>query len=712
MTTTTKAGRASLIESLRLIACQHGLDVSAQSLVAGLPLRDGDLTPSIFDRAARRCGLTSRIVTHPLGELNPHLLPAVLLLEGNTACVVSQIDLQAGVVRLVHSELPEAYSEYTIEQLKAEYTGKVIYCRPEFRPAPRSAQDVSKRDGHWFWGVIRDNRPLYRDVLLAAAMINLFALASPLFIMNVYDRVVPNHATHTLWVLSAGMVLVLLADLGIRLMRNWFVDLAASRSDIRLSSRILSQVLGLKLSHRPESAGAFASNLQSYEAIRAFFGSFVVVALVDLPFVLLFIIVIGLIHAWLMVPLLVGALLILGYASLAQQKLRQLSDSTQQVSAQRNAMLVESISNLEAVKCFSVESRMQTMYERATLYLASVNTQLRFISASVSNGAQWVQHMTALAIILIGVYAIIAGDMSQGGLIAAYLLSSRAMAPISQAAGLLAQYHQAASALDSLNEVMERPVERPEGAKWVQRPLLRGDIEFRNVSFSYPGDTQQSLNNVSFRIRAGEHVAILGRNGSGKSTLEKLLMGLYSPDSGAVLIDGVDLRQLDPADLRHNIGYVPQDIKLFQGTLRENVLIACPGASDQELLESARLSGLSTLTDRHPEGFGMMIGENGERLSGGQRQTLAIARALIGDPPILLLDEPTGSLDHSSEELVKQQLAGLRGGKTLIVITHRTAMLELADRMLVMDHGKVVADGPKKEVVEALRQGRVWSAHG
>lgn len=710
MTTEKQPGTGSLIECLRILARLHGQDVSAKALVAGLPLQDGDLTPTVFDRAARRCGFTSRVASQQLEEINPQLLPAILLMENNAACVISGIDLRAGTVSLIFPELPDAQTSQPIAELKRSYGGSLIYCRPEYRLDQRTFGTTQKRSGHWFWSVIRENRNLYRDVLLAAAMVNLFALASPLFIMNVYDRVVPNHATHTLWVLSAGMLVVLTADLIIRMMRNWFVDLAASRSDLKLSSLLLSQVLGLRLSHRPESAGAFASNLQSYEAIRSFFSSFVVIALIDLPFVLLFIIVIGLIHAWLMLPILVGVLLILGYALLAQQKLRDLSESTQQASAHRNAMLVESIGSLESVKCFAAESRIQSLYERATLFLASVNTQLRLISASVTNGAQWVQHVTAVAIILIGVYAIIDGNMSQGGLIAAYLLSSRAMAPISQAAGLLAQYHQAATALKTLDEVMLRPIERPDGKQWVQRPVLKGDIEFRSVSFSYPGDAQQSLNNVSFRIKAGERLAILGRNGSGKSTLEKLLMGLYTPDSGAILIDGIDLRQLDPADLRHNIGYVPQDIQLFNGSLRENVVMSCPHASDQALLESARISGLASLTDRHPEGFGMMVGENGQRLSGGQRQSVAIARALINDPPILLLDEPTGALDHSSEEHVKQQLGKLPGGKTLIVVTHRTAMLELTDRMLVIDAGKIVADGPKKEVVEALRQGRIWSA--
>lgn len=705
-----EVGGGSLVECLRVLARLHGHDMSVQTLIAGLPLTSGDLSPSVFDRAARRCNLTSRIASHSLGQINSHLLPAILILDDNRACVISGIDRENGSASLIHADLPDAQTSITLDTLETSYSGKVIYCRPEFKLDSRALGNDSPIQGHWFWDVIRDNRRLYRDVMLAAVLVNLFALSSPLFIMNVYDRVVPNHATDTLWVLSAGLFIVLTADLLIRLMRNWFVDLAASRTDIRLSSRIMSQVLGLKLSHRPESAGAFASNLQAYESIRSFISSFVIVALIDLPFVLLFTLVIGLIHPPLMIPIIVGSLAVLGYAVLAQRKLHELSESSQKASAQRNATLVESVSNLETIKSFSAESRVQTIYERATLFLASITTKLRLISATVTNGAVWTQHSVALAIILIGVYAIIAGDLSQGGLIAAYLLSSRAMAPISQAAGLLAQYHQAATALGSLEEVMARPVERPVGKDWVHRPALHGEIEFRNVSFSYPGDEQQTLNGVSFKVKAGEKIAILGRNGSGKSTLEKLLMGLYHPDSGSILIDGIDLRQLDPADLRRNIGYIPQDIHLFYGTLRENILIAAPHATDQQLIDCARLSGLTSLTDRHPDGFDLMVGENGQRLSGGQRQSVAIARAIISEPPILLLDEPTGALDHASEELVKRSLTELGQGKTALIITHRTAMLELTQRILVIDGGKIVADGPKKDVVEALRQGRIWSA--
>ncbi|MCD8512817.1 MAG: ATP-binding cassette domain-containing protein [Nitrincola sp.] len=336
---------------------------------------------------------------------------------------------------------------------------------------------------------------------------------------------------------------------------------------------------------------------------------------------------------------------------------------------------------------------------------------MRLLSASISNGAQWTQHTVAVSIIVIGVYMIIEGNLSQGGLIAAYLLSSRAMAPISQAAGLLAQYHHASTAMQSLNELMDRPVERPAGKSWVSRPSLRGDIEFKHVNFRYPDDERLAITNMSFKINAGEHVAILGRNGSGKTTLEKLILGLYAPESGSILVDGVDLRQIDPAELRRQIGYVPQDVSMFFGTLKENMTVGCPNAEDHQILRAANLSGLAPFINAHPAGFDMQVGERGQLLSGGQRQSIAIARALISDPPILLMDEPTGSLDHTSEELFKQNLTRYSQGKTLIVITHRSSLLTLADRIIVIDGGKIVADGPKANVMEALRQGRIGSAN-
>ena len=701
----------ALLGCLLILSKFHDTPVSAETAIAGLPLVDGKLTPSIFGRAAKRAGLASRISSTPLNRLNENLFPAVLLLQQEEACVLKSIDPDEQTADVIYPELNDTVVTIALADLQKKYTGSVIYARPEFRFDNRAPEIKKVRDRHWFWGVLKENRRLYRDILIAAVMINLFAVAMPLFVMNVYDRVVPNHATDTLWVLAAGIFTVLTADLVLRMMRSWFVDLGASRADVKISSSIMERIMGMQMVNRPASAGSFAANVQSFESIRSFMSSLTVVALVDLPFVLLFMTIIAIIGWPLVLPIIVGAVLVLIYALSAQSKMHQLSESAMRAGSMRNSTLIESLSNLETVKSFGAESRIQTTWEKSTIFLSRTAAQMRLLSASISNGAQWTQHTVAVSIIIIGVYMIIEGNLTQGGLIAAYLLSSRAMAPISQAAGLLAQYHHASTAMQSLNDLMDKPIERPDGKSWVSRPSIKGDIEFKHVSFSYPDDDRHAIKDMSFKIKAGEHVAILGRNGSGKTTLEKLILGLYTPESGSVLVDGVDLRQIDPAELRRQIGYVPQDVSMFFGTLKENIIVGCPHAEDHQILKAANLSGLAPFINAHPAGFDMQVGERGQLLSGGQRQSIAIARALINDPPILLMDEPTGSLDHASEEQFKQSLASFGRGKSMIIITHRSSLLTLADRIIVIDGGKIVADGPKANVMEALRQGRIGSAN-
>ncbi|NLC20457.1 MAG: ATP-binding cassette domain-containing protein, partial [Halomonadaceae bacterium] len=427
----------------------------------------------------------------------------------------------------------------------------------------------------------------------------------------------------------------------------------------------------------------------------------------------LFAAVIALIGAPLVIPVLVGVVFILLYALAAQGKLHELSETTQQVSAQRNATLVESLSNLETVKTLRAESRLQGVWEKATAFLSRTSAQLRLVSTSVSNVAMWAQHTVAVCVILVGVYLIIDGNLTQGGLIAAYMLSSRAMAPVSQAAALLAQYHQSATALNSLNEVMQRPVERPEGKAFISRPVVRGEIRFDKASLRYPDEDRDALREVSLTIEPGEKVALLGRVGCGKTSLNKLLLGLYAPSAGAVMLDGVDLRQFDPLQLRRHIGYVPQDVSLFFGSLRDNIIAGggSDGVDDEALLRAIKLSGLDSLVNAHPHGVDLQVGERGQMLSGGQRQAVAIARAMVHDPQILLLDEPTSSMDHASEEAFKASLKAYSHGKTLIVVTHRTSLLALVERIIVIDAGKVVADGPRDKVVEALRKGQIGRAN-
>ena len=702
-----------LLECLKAIASFHQHDVSSEALRAGLPLEQGKLTPSVFGRAASRAGLTARIVKSRLSGLNPALFPAILLLEPGRACVLLGLDVKQKKARVIFPELSESDVEISLDELHAGYSGEAIYVRPKFLADNASEPGVKKRrDQHWFWGVIRENRRLYRDIVLGSVAINLFAIAMPLFVLNVYDRVVPNQATETLWVLAVGIFIVLCFDLALRLMRSSFVDLAASRADVKLSSSIMAKSLGLRLEERPASTGSFTSTLQSFESVRAFIGSATILGIVDLPFVLMFAAIIALINPWLVLPVLVGIVFVLLYALAAQGKLHELSQTTWEVGAQRNSLLVESISQLENVKALRAESRIQRHWEKASAFLSKTGAQLKMVSTSVSNVAQWAQHSVAVCVIIVGVYQIIEGNLTQGGLIAAYMLSSRAMAPISQAAALLAQYHQSSTALDSLNAVMDKKVERHEGKAYVEKPSFAGNIRLEKVTLRYPNEERDALKDVSITVKAGEKVALLGRIGCGKSSLNKLVLGFYQPTSGAVLVDNVDIRQLDPLQLRRHIGYVPQDVSLFSGSLRDNIVAG--GGSDRvdddALLRAIELAGLENLVNSHPHGVDLQVGERGQALSGGQKQSVAIARALVQDPPILLLDEPTSSMDNASEEAFKADLKNVAAGKTILVVTHRTSLLSLVDRIIVMDAGKVVADGPRDTVVEALRKGQIGRA--
>ena len=688
----------------------HGGTLSAQAAIDGLPLVNNRLTPSLFHRAAKRAGFSSKVVQKSLEDLNHALFPAVLLLNNEDACVLLGWKDEGRTARLIFPELGEAEALLSRDELATRYAGHAILARPEFRFDARTPEVGKVKHRHWFWGTIADNRPLYRDVLLAAFMINLFAIALPLFTMNVYDRVVPNHAIETLWMLAIGVSIILIADLALRTMRGYFLDLASSRVDVRLSAYIMERVLGLRMENRPLSAGSFAANLRSFETIRDFITSATVTAFIDVPFALIFLVVIGWIGWPLIIPIVLGMLLVVIYALTIHSKMHELSETTYRAGAMRNATLVESLVGLESIKALGAESVMQRKWEMSANFLSRTGAQLRLLSASTINVATWAQQFVNIVVVVVGVYLIADGKLTLGGLIACSMLSSRAMAPIGQVAGLLTQYHNAATALKSLDGILQQPVERPIDSNFVTRQHFTGDIEFKDVDFNYPGQDQSALRNISLKIRAGEHVAILGRVGSGKTTLEKLILGLYQPTSGAVLVDGIDLRQLDPAELRRNVGYVPQDVTLFYGSLRENLTISSPAADDAAVLRAAQVGGIIDFVNSHPKGFDMTVGERGESLSGGQRQAVAIARAVINDPPILLMDEPTGSMDHSSEEEIKQRLRTFASGKTMIVITHRTSLLDLVDRIIVIDSGKIVADGPKAQVVEALRQGRIGKA--
>jgi ATP-binding cassette subfamily C protein LapB len=698
-----------LLDCLLEVCRLHGHNASRASLSAGLPLDGGRLPLALAERAAARAGMATKLQRMVLPRIDPALLPAVLVLRDNGACVLLGREPD-GSARVLLPESGQGEVTLSPEELEARYTGVLLSVRPRLRFDARTPDVRQRRGQHWFWSAIFSQRFVYRDVLLAALLVNLFAIALPMFTMNVYDRVVPNQAFETLWALAIGVALVMCADLFLRSLRSRFVDEASARIDVQLSSTLMERVLGMQLANRPASVGSFASNLRGFEQVRDFIASSTVTALIDLPFALLFIGVISWISPWLAIPAVVvfAVVLLLGYV--LQHRLHELSESTYKAAALRNATLVESLTGIETIKTQGAEGTIQARWERTNRYLAKINVRMRALSSKAMLSTAWLTQGVSVSVVVIGVYLIAERQLTMGGLIAASMLASRALAPAGQIVGLLMQYQGARTALESLNDIMAKPVERPGDRSFVHRPQLGGEIEFRNVHFAYPGRDDSALAGVSFHIAPGERVALIGRVGSGKSTIQKLILGLYEPGEGAVLLDGIDARQLDPADIRRNLGYVSQDVTLFYGTLRENLVFGLPHADDSSVLAAAEVAGLADFVSRHPRGFDLPVGERGESLSGGQRQGVGIARAVLHNAPILLLDEPTSAMDFSTEAQITQRLTAFAQGKTLVLVTHRTSLLALVSRVIVIDGGRVVADGPRDRIMEALQNGRIARA--
>ncbi|WP_334022365.1 type I secretion system permease/ATPase [Alteromonas sp. S015] len=685
------------MDCLITICHAHHMDVSRVSLLNGLPLDNGELSPTGFERAAKRAGLASRTVKRDLEHINTALLPAVLVLNEKQACVLHGIDHSHA--RVSYPELDDAVVEIPRDELACRYTGYIIFVRPEMHAQETNAQIDKSSVGHWLWSSIRSAKGLYRDVLLASVFISLLSIALPLFVMNVYDRVVPNAALETLWALAIGVLLILAADFLLRMLRQYFVELAASRLDVTLSAKIMEKVLSINLANKPAKSGAFINSLHSFESIRQFFGSVTLVALVDLPFGLLFVVIIAMIDFYLIIPILIGSAALFLYAMKAQRVMRSLSEESMEISSRKSSLVAESVTSLEDIKAFGYQSRNQSAWEKQTIFLAKVNAKLRLVSMSVNNAALWVQQSVGVVIILTGVYLIIEGAITQGGLIAAYLLSSRAMGPVSQAAALLAQYHHAETAKKALDDIMSLPSESGSNKQIKNIIVLKGNIDASQLCFKYPDETVLALKDVNFSIKQGEHVAILGKNGCGKSTLNKLLMGFYRPESGQLLMDGIDLQQYDPTLLRKQIGYVPQDVSLFYGSLKDNIMPERSHIDDTDFWEVITQCGLAQLVNGNANGVEQNVGERGSLLSGGQRQAVAIARAIVRDPAIYIMDEPTSAMDSTNEAKLKKTIKAATAGKTLIINTHRTTLLDLVERVIVVENGKVIADGKKEDVL-------------
>ncbi|MBE9817665.1 type I secretion system permease/ATPase [Campylobacter concisus] len=700
-----------LLQCLVIFTKLHNNPYSADALTIGLPVKDGDeielfslkSSRSLFSRAASRAGFASTLVRKDLEQISPLVLPCILMLRGKKACILQSFSKDKKTANIITPELSTGTSTIEISKLKEEYLGYAYYLKREFVPEDTSSTKlIDAGNDHWFWGTLKRSKKIYFDVVLASFIINLFVLASPLFTMNVYDRVVPNNAVETLWVLALGVSVVYGIDLFLKFVRSYFLEIAGKKSDIIMSSILFERVMDMKFSNKPKSVGSFASNLKEFDTVRNFFSSASLAAIVDLPFAIIFLIVTYFIGSYIVLVPIVIMIAILCYTFFIKDPLQNAIKSTFEASAIKNGILIESLSSLETIKTLGASGHIQWNWEEATGEIANRSIKSKIITTSITTVTSFLVQLNTIAIIVLGVYMIQDTHLTMGGLIAAVMLSSRAIAPMGQVASLAANFEQTKTAYQSLSKIMQMPVERPEGKKFVRRNSFDGKIEFKNVSFTYPDTTKGSLDRINFVIQPGEKVGIIGKNGSGKTTLQKLILGLYSPTEGSVLIDGIDINQIDPADLRRNIGYVPQDVVLFKGTVRENIVQKAPYVDDIQIIKAAKVSGVDEYVNAHPLGFDMPVFERGDGISGGQRQSIAVARAFLLDSPIILLDEPTNSLDNTVENKLKINLKTNTANKTMLLVTHRTSMLDLVDRLIVMDNGKILLDGPRDEVLARL----------
>ncbi|MDP2242385.1 type I secretion system permease/ATPase [Pseudomonas sp.] len=694
-----------LLDSLLSLCSLHQKSVSRAMLTAGLPLPEQRLSVELLPRAAARAGLQGRWLRRALDKIPALAMPALLLLREGRSAVLLGWDEQ-GRARIMPSESEGGEVLVSAQVLAEDYSGQVFFAQP-LHKFDFNRGELIPRATSWFRDTLKRSRWLYIDAIAASFLISLIGLATPLFVMNVYDRVVPNQAEATLWVLAIGICGVYLFDLLLKTLRGLCLDLAGKKTDLIISATLFERVVGMAMKYRPARVGSFAQNIHEFQSLRDFLASLTLASVIDLPFTLLILAVIAMIGGHLVwIPVLAFPLVaLIGWA--LQRPLAETMERTMALAAERQSSLIESLAGLDAVKVNNAESERQYLWEQTIGTLSRLELRARMLSSLAMNATMLLQQLAGVIVIVFGVYQIIDGQLSMGGLIACYMLSSRALGPLTQLSGLLTRYQQARVTLESVNQMMTLPQERQEEERPLKRQALQGAIEFRQLDFHYPDQQQAALQNINLVVRPGEKIGIIGRSGSGKSSLAKLIVGLYQPDAGSLLVDGVDVRQLDVSDLRHNIGYVPQDIQLFSGTLRDNLAVGARYVEDELVLQASELAGVHEFVRLHPKGYELQVGERGQNLSGGQRQNVALARALLLDPQILLFDEPTSAMDNTGEERLKQRLAAVIGSKTLLLVTHRASMLSLVDRLIIVDRGQIIADGPKGSVMEALKKGQI-----
>ena len=695
-----------LLDSLVLLTEHFGNPCSADALSAGLPLTSTNLTPELLPQAASRAGLSAKLVRKGLNELPSMLLPCILMLKDKKAVVLQELDIEKNKAIV---SLPETGGEeqLTIEALESSFVGYLFLIKQQYRGDRNFDVHIDNSKEHWLWQKIKNTSSIYRDVIIASIMVNIFALVSPLFVMNIYDKVVPNLAFESLWVLAIGAGVAYIFDFILKQLRGYLIDVAGKKIDIEVSSKLFSKVIGMPLEKRSPSVGGMAKQLGEFDNVREFLSSATISSLVDLPFALLFMFCIWLVAGDLVMFPIIASMLIIGYTLLNQSKLKKAIEETNKFSSLRHGHLIECLSTLESIKANGAEGVVQNAWQQMIGHTSSWLLKSKIITNSVLNFASFIVQISVVAVVVLGVYRVSDNLISMGGIIASVMLTGRAISPIAKLAGLMTRSNQTISALKQLDILMDQEGEFEDKAHLVSRTKLSGNINAENVSFNYPNTDIPSLQQMSVKIHQGEKIAIVGHNGSGKTTLAKLLLGLYQPTQGTIQFDGLNHQQIHPSDLRKNVGYLPQDIVLFHGTIRDNILFGTRQVTEYQLIRAVQLSGVNAFTDHNSQGLDQQVGESGSALSRGQRQSIVLARAILNSPQILLLDEPTASLDSRAEKQFIKSIHATAKDRTMLLITHKMDLLKLVDRILVLDKGKLIIDGPKDSVLMQLKSGKL-----
>lgn len=682
------------------------ISISPQALKQNLSLHDNLLTRTYLENAVAPFSIEGRLVKMPLDSITEYMLPCMLLLKTGEACILIQKTKKEAWTVLF---APSGRGEVKIQpkELRAIYDGEIFIARPLYRPSLKGLdEDLYQRN--WFWQALSRSWPIYGQVIIAAMITNLFGLATPLFTMNIYDRVIPHQALETLWALSIGIISVFIFEFLLRSLRVYFIDLAGQKTDVLLSNLIMKHLTKIQFSQKPSPAGVLANQLREFEHLREFFSSATIVTLVDLPFMFFFIIMVGLMAPSLaIIPLIVIFIIVLG-TFIVEFPIRKSIQKNLKENSTKHAFLLESIYGLEAIKLNNAENRILYQWESLTAHSSESSRLLKFLTAFPLNFTNFVQQIGYIGTIIVGVGLVNDNTLTTGGLIAISLLMGRIFAPLTQTTSLLTRIHQSLSSLRILNYLFSIPQEKKPDQIFTPMPRFTGATEFHHVTFGYENSIHPVLSEFSFCIKAGERIGIIGRMGCGKSTLTRLLLKLYSPSKGSIALDGIDINQIDASDVRHHIGYAPQNIHCFQGSLIENITFG-KHVDWTTLNEALEISGVLDFSHHHPQGLHMPIGESGSNLSSGQKQTIGIARALIQKPTLLMLDEPSAFMDQNSEVKLTQrlQLYLKDPQKTLLLISHRLPMFHLVNRLIVMDGGQIVADGKRDDILKMLQTSQI-----